>query len=356
MNVIKEIERINASEFTAGIIGGISKGSWHDKYKDSAWVYLGGMTFELSEGDILCVMSQWGEVEDINLVRDKATNKSLGYAFVKYEDQRSTILAVDNFNGIKLLGRTLRCDHVDKYKLSKDVKKREEDKLDNDPEAEPDVGPGHAYNDQEMANDFSISKGTDVWAPVKSQEPSSSSKGANYALLEDEENSGRKVKKDKKEKKEKKEKKHKESKDKKRKVERHDDRHESGSRDRERSRGGDMDNRSHDYSGGSRSKDNDRSSDIRGSHLSSREGVRPLDNAGSSFHPSSSMSTIRPSFASGKLYRNLLVKPIWMVGYSNNHLLVGLRDCTASDFISLLSSPICILLSFPRANCSCLSL
>ena len=168
MNVIKEIERINANEFKAGIIGGLGKGSWHEKYKDSAWVYLGGMTFELSEGDILCVMSQWGEVEDINLVRDKATNKSLGYAFVKYEDQRSTILAVDNFNGIKLLGRTLRCDHVDKYKLSKDVRKREEDRLDEDPEAEPDVGPGHAYNDQEMANSFSIKQGTDVWGPVRS--------------------------------------------------------------------------------------------------------------------------------------------------------------------------------------------
>jgi len=49
-------------------------------------------------------MSQWGEVEDINLVRDKETNKSRGFAFIKYEDQRSTILAVDNFNGIKLLG------------------------------------------------------------------------------------------------------------------------------------------------------------------------------------------------------------------------------------------------------------
>ena len=173
MNVIKEIERINANEFKAGIIGGLGKGSWHEKYKDSAWVYLGGMTFELSEGDILCVMSQWGEVEDINLVRDKATNKSLGYAFVKYEDQRSTILAVDNFNGIKLLGRTLRCDHVDKYKLSKDVRKREEDRLDEDPEAEPDVGPGHAYNDQEMANSFSIKEGTDVWGPVKSSSSSS---------------------------------------------------------------------------------------------------------------------------------------------------------------------------------------
>ena len=47
MNVIKEIERINSHEFAAGIVGGISKGSWHDKYKDSAWVYIGGMTIDM---------------------------------------------------------------------------------------------------------------------------------------------------------------------------------------------------------------------------------------------------------------------------------------------------------------------
>ena len=33
-----------------------------------------------------------------------------------YEDQKSTILAVDNLNGAKVLGRTLRVDHVNKYK------------------------------------------------------------------------------------------------------------------------------------------------------------------------------------------------------------------------------------------------
>lgn len=142
MNVIKEIEQINARELAAGIVGGMGKGSWHDKYKNSAWVYLGGMSQDLSEGDIVCVMSQWGEIEDINLVRDKVTNKSLGYAFIKYEDQKSTILAVDNFNGVKLIGRTLRCDHVDNYKLSRDVRKKEEDILENDPDAEVDVGPG----------------------------------------------------------------------------------------------------------------------------------------------------------------------------------------------------------------------
>lgn len=31
---------------------------------------------------------------DVNLVRDKGTGKSKGFAFIAYEDQRSTILAV----------------------------------------------------------------------------------------------------------------------------------------------------------------------------------------------------------------------------------------------------------------------
>jgi RNA recognition motif-containing protein len=39
---------------------------------------------------------------DINLVRDKSSGKFKGYGFLCYEDQRSTILAVDNLNGIKV--------------------------------------------------------------------------------------------------------------------------------------------------------------------------------------------------------------------------------------------------------------
>lgn len=53
-------------------------------------------------GDVINVFSQFGEVVDCNLVRDKDTGKSRGFAFVAYEDQRSTVLAVDNFNGSKV--------------------------------------------------------------------------------------------------------------------------------------------------------------------------------------------------------------------------------------------------------------
>ncbi|RYG67950.1 IST3 family protein, partial [archaeon] len=127
MNNVKSIENLKEEELKHNIIGGLSKGSWHEKYRDSAWVFLGGFSYELTEGDLICVMSQWGEVEDIHLVREQETNKSKGFAFIKYEDSRSTILAVDNFNGIKLLGRTLRCDHVENYKLPKHIRDGEEE-------------------------------------------------------------------------------------------------------------------------------------------------------------------------------------------------------------------------------------
>lgn len=77
--------------------------SWHDAYKNSPHIYIGGIPFELNEGDILTVFAQYGKIIKINLVRDKDTQKSRGFAFLSYENPKSAILAVDNFDGIKVL-------------------------------------------------------------------------------------------------------------------------------------------------------------------------------------------------------------------------------------------------------------
>lgn len=66
---------------------------------------------------------RYGEIVNINLIRDKDSGKSKGFCFICYEDQRSTDLAVDNFNGIKILNRSIRVDHVSNYKVPKDGKK-----------------------------------------------------------------------------------------------------------------------------------------------------------------------------------------------------------------------------------------
>ncbi|NXR50626.1 RBMX2 protein, partial [Hippolais icterina] len=114
---VKLINELNAREVELGVQEAVS---WHAQYKDSAWIFVGGLHYELTEGDVICVFSQYGEVVNINLVRDKRTGKSKGFCFLCYEDQRSTILAVDNFNGIKIKGRTIRVDHVANYRPPKE--------------------------------------------------------------------------------------------------------------------------------------------------------------------------------------------------------------------------------------------
>lgn len=55
MNVIKEIEQINKRELELGLR---LEASWHWAYRNSSWIYAGGLPYELTEGDILCVFSQ----------------------------------------------------------------------------------------------------------------------------------------------------------------------------------------------------------------------------------------------------------------------------------------------------------
>lgn len=101
-----------------------TEASWHADYRDTAYIYVGGLPFDLSEGDVITIFSQFGEPTYINLIRDKETGKSKGFAFLKYEDQRSTDLAVDNLGGATIIGRVLKVDHT-RYK-----KKDDEDGID----------------------------------------------------------------------------------------------------------------------------------------------------------------------------------------------------------------------------------
>lgn len=141
MNVVREINKINERELDLGI-----SGSWHDDYKDSAYIFVGGLHPELTEGDVITIFSQYGEVMDVNLPRDKNTGKTKGFGFLMYEDQRSTILAVDNLNGARVLERTLRVDHVKNYKQPRTKNEegewvdREEQSLNAKPELVIDGG------------------------------------------------------------------------------------------------------------------------------------------------------------------------------------------------------------------------
>ncbi|GIK00261.1 hypothetical protein Aspvir_004281 [Aspergillus viridinutans] len=112
MNAIRQTQALNKRELENAVP---PEASWHADYRDTAYIYIGGLPFDLSEGDIITIFSQYGEPVHVDLIRDKETGKSRGFAFLKYEDQRSTDLAVDNLTGATVLGRMLRVDHA-RYK------------------------------------------------------------------------------------------------------------------------------------------------------------------------------------------------------------------------------------------------
>ncbi|KAL3153366.1 hypothetical protein ABBQ38_011706 [Trebouxia sp. C0009 RCD-2024] len=121
---IKNTQKISRQEILQGVP---ESASWHARYKHSAYVYAGGLPFDLTEGDVLTVFAQYGELVDVHNVKDRDTGKYRGFSFLAYEDQRSTVLAVDNLNGATVGGRTVRVEHVDNYKKKKaEVEGKEE--------------------------------------------------------------------------------------------------------------------------------------------------------------------------------------------------------------------------------------
>lgn len=121
MNSVRAIQQLNKRELESGIG---TEGSWHTDYRDTAFINIGGLPFELSEGDIITIFSQYGEPVWVKLARDKETGKSRGFAWIKYEDQRSCDLAVDNLGGSTIMDRVIRVDHA-RYKPRDDEDMRD---------------------------------------------------------------------------------------------------------------------------------------------------------------------------------------------------------------------------------------
>ncbi|QRW15855.1 major facilitator superfamily transporter [Rhizoctonia solani] len=114
----------------------------------------------MTEGDVITIFSQYGEVMDVNLPRDKTTGKQRGFGFLMYEDQRSTVLAVDNLNGAQVLGRTLRVDHVQNYKQPK--VKGEDGEMEEAAEQSLNAKPQMIYDDAEESDGGSVSSAPSI--------------------------------------------------------------------------------------------------------------------------------------------------------------------------------------------------
>jgi len=70
-------------------------------------LFVGNLSFNTNEGDILDLFKQVGNVTSCELIMDKFTNKSRGFAFVQMGTQEDATKAVAELNGKELDGRAL---------------------------------------------------------------------------------------------------------------------------------------------------------------------------------------------------------------------------------------------------------
>ncbi|MBU1694116.1 MAG: RNA-binding protein [Verrucomicrobia bacterium] len=70
-------------------------------------LYVGNLSFNTTEGELQRLFEQAGKVTSCNIIMDKFTNKSRGFAFVEMATQDEANKAIATLNGKDVDGRAL---------------------------------------------------------------------------------------------------------------------------------------------------------------------------------------------------------------------------------------------------------
>src|SRR6188508_11402 len=70
-------------------------------------LYVGNLPYETTDQDLQALFAEVGAVESVNLMRDMATGRARGFAFVEMASDDDAQRAVDELNQAQLGGRTL---------------------------------------------------------------------------------------------------------------------------------------------------------------------------------------------------------------------------------------------------------
>lgn len=80
----------------------------HSKHYDrEKTVLVKSLSFSITEGQLFDMFSSFGRVKGYRLIRDRRTNKSLGYGFIYFENKESVEKAIRAMNGKRVQNRHL---------------------------------------------------------------------------------------------------------------------------------------------------------------------------------------------------------------------------------------------------------
>ncbi|HKQ05945.1 MAG TPA: RNA-binding protein [Blastocatellia bacterium] len=69
-------------------------------------IYVGNLSYQTTEADLTDLFEQVGQVESVNIITDRDTGRSKGFAFVEMNDEDAE-KAIAQFNGTEVMGRSV---------------------------------------------------------------------------------------------------------------------------------------------------------------------------------------------------------------------------------------------------------
>lgn len=75
-------------------------------------IYVSNLSFSVQNDDLRKHFSEYGEVSSVNVIIDKVTNRSRGFAFVEMKDTRAAEKAIRELNGLTLDNRAIKVNEA----------------------------------------------------------------------------------------------------------------------------------------------------------------------------------------------------------------------------------------------------
>ena len=85
-------------------------------------LYVGNLSFETTEETLRTLFAEYGQIESVNLVTDRYTGRSRGFAFVEMSTEQAAQQAMSGLNGKQVDEREIK---VDKAKAKSDSRTRD---------------------------------------------------------------------------------------------------------------------------------------------------------------------------------------------------------------------------------------
>ncbi len=75
-------------------------------------IFVGNLSYQTTQEDLQAAFSQYGNVERVNIITDRDTGQSRGFAFVEMSERRDAETAISQLNGAELNGRALNVNEA----------------------------------------------------------------------------------------------------------------------------------------------------------------------------------------------------------------------------------------------------